>query len=376
VTRLVDSTVKGDPPDKAFPPDAIASREASDTGQAWREFAAAHGAPRGDRQTNGPAARADARAARDGDVLVDLSFLSLIRVHGPDAQSFLQGQLTNDIRSVGPERSQISAWCTPKGRMLAIFRIFMRDDGYILQLPGSLQPEILRRMRMFVLRSKLVLEDASEALVRIGISGPNVARYIDQAGCRVPDAVDAVVRDGPFSIVALPGPHPRFELIGPPEAARELWLKLVRVARPISPEAWAWLNIQAGLPEVLPGTVEALVPQMANLDLLEGVSFGKGCYPGQEIVARVKYLGRIKQRMFPARTGTPVCPSPGTTIVPSSGDGQPAGWIVDAQAAPDGGCDMLAVLTLEQRQNDLRLGESGGPQIEVSHSPYPVDNAG
>jgi len=355
-------------------PDAIANRESSDNGQTWRQFVAAHGAPPGGRRTDVAAARADTRAARDGDVLADLSFLSLIRVNGPDAQSFLQGQLTNDIRDVGSERSQISAWCTPKGRMLAIFRIFMLDDGYILQLPGSLQPEVLRRMRMYVLRAKLVLEDASEALVRVGISGPNAARYIEKAGCRAPGAVDAVARDGAFTVVSLPGPHPRFELIGPPDAARELWLQLVTAARPIGSEAWAWLNIQAGIPEVLPGTVEEFVPQMTNLDLLGGVSFGKGCYPGQEIVARVKYLGRIKQRMFPARTELTDCPSPGTTIVPGSGDGQPVGWVVDAQAAPDGGSDMLVVLTLEQQQNDLRLGTTSGARIEVFPSPYPVDN--
>jgi len=369
-------TVKRNPPEQESPPAAIANREASEGGQQWREFVAAHGAPPGARRTDTSAVRADTLAARDGDVFADLSFLSLIRVHGPDAQSFLQGQLTNDIRNVGPERSQISAWCTPKGRMLAIFRIFMRDDSYVLQLPQPLQSEVLRRMRMYVLRAKLVLEDASEALVRIGISGPNAARYVTEAGCRVPDAVDAVTRNGPFSVVALPGRHPRFELIGPPDVARGLWLQLARVARPIGAEGWAWLNIQAGLPDVLPGTVEEFVPQMTNLDLLGGVSFGKGCYPGQEIVARVKYLGRIKQRMFPVQTEALDCASPGTTIVPGSGDGQPVGWVVDAQAAPDGGCDMLAVLTLEQHLNDLRLGTSNGPAIEVFPSPYPVDNVG
>ncbi len=340
----------------------------------WRAFLAARGARPEGSGGDVAAVREEIQAARDSDVVADLSFWTLVRVHGADAQAFLQGQLSNDIREVTPERSQLSAWCTPKGRMLAIFRVFRRGEEYFLQLPAPLQPEIVRRLRMYVLRARVVVESAGEEFVRIGLSGPNARRILSGTDRAVPEAPNGVTHDGPLTILFLPGPHPRFQLIVPAAEAPGLWDRLATVARPVGTDAWAWLNIRAGLPEILPGTVEEFVPQMANLDLLQGVSFTKGCYPGQEIVARVKYLGRIKQRMFPAWTGGGECPSPGTAIVAAPGDGPAIGWVVDGRAAPAGGWDMLVVLGLEQRRNELRFGGSNDSKIELQEPPYRIDD--
>jgi len=222
----------------------------------WQAFLAAHGARREGSGNAEAAIRDETQAARDTDVLADLSFWALIRVQGPDAQPFLQGQLSNDIREVTAERSQLSAWCTPKGRMLAIFRVFRRGEDYLLQLPAPLRADVVRRLRMYVLRAKVRVEDLGDELIRIGLSGPNALQILMAAGHRVPEGEDAAVQDGAVSILAVPGPHPRFELVVPAAGAAETWNRLAAGARPVGTDAWAWLNIQAGLPEVLPGTVE------------------------------------------------------------------------------------------------------------------------
>lgn len=320
--------------------------------------------------------RDEVRAAAEGTVVADLSPLSLLRAEGADAQAFLQGQFSNDIREVSESHSQLSAYCSPKGRMLAVFRIFQRGSAYYLQLPAAIAEPTARRLRMFVLRAKVKLDPADNELLRIGVSGPQAEALVAAAAGGVPPTVDAGLTQDGVTVLRLPGPHPRFELLAPPARMQELWKSIAAAARPVGAHAWAWLDIAAGVPTVLPETVEEFVPQMANLELVGGVSFKKGCYPGQEIVARMHYLGTLKQRMVRAHLADANCPAPGTKLYASEFGEQSAGTVVDAQPSPHGGCDLLAVAQLTAVQGGgLRVAALNGPVLELSPLPYSLGAA-
>ncbi len=319
--------------------------------------------------------QAERRHVADNDVIADLSHLSLICTTGEDASNFLQGQLSNDIRLVTATHSELAAYCSPQGRMFAVFRVFMRDGVYFLQLPASLMETTLKRLRMFVLRAKVRLDDADTGWVRIGVSGSNAVAILSDAGLATPDLVDACVTDGEVTVLRIAGPTPRFELIGRNETMEHLWTQLQMRLAPVGAAAWSWLDIAAGIPAVLPGTVEQFVPQMANLDLIDGINFKKGCYPGQEIVARMHYLGRLKQRMIRARVETGTRPGPGTLIYAPDFAGQSAGTVVDAQQGPENGFDLLAVVQISSFKNgELHLASPSGPRLQLLEMPYSVES--
>jgi hypothetical protein len=213
--------------------------------------------------------------------LFDLSSLGLIRLEGDDAIGFMQGQFTNDSRNLAEDHSQLSALCTPKGRMLALFRIIGHGDGWLLQLPQTVLPGALKRLQMFILRSKVSLSDASESLVSIGLAGPACLPLVEKLVGKTPEIADALVQSEGISCVRLSGDTPRFMLIVPTEKAEGLWQGLEQDASPASIDLWRLLTIRSGEPVVHSETVEAFIPQMANLQLINGLSFTKGCYTGQ-----------------------------------------------------------------------------------------------
>ncbi len=339
----------------------------------WRAFLAQAGAVLEDeRVVHFGAPEAERRAASNSDILADLSHLAVLRAEGAEAQSFLQGQLSNDILQVSETRAQLSAYCNAKGRMFAIFHIFMRPDGaYYLQLPAALAEPMLKRLRMFILRAKLKLDYADAALGRIGLSGPNAETLLKTALGNAPaNAYDSLTQDD-VTVVRLPGPHARFVLHAPVARLMPLWRTLSAKAMPVGAGPWSWLDIMAGIPVILPGTVEEFVPQMANLDLVGGVSFTKGCYPGQEIVARMHYLGRLKQRMFRAHVQGASLPLPGTPVFAPDLPGQSTGSVLDAQPAPGGGYDLLAVLHISSHEaGELHLQASDGARLSLESLPY------
>ncbi len=309
-----------------------------------------------------------------GDVIADLSHLSLICATGEDAGSFLQGQVSNDIRLVTATHSELAAYCSPQGRMFAVFRVFMRDGVYFLQLPASLTEPTLKRLKMFVLRAKVTLADADTEWVRVGVSGPNTPAILAEAGLALPGHNDNCVTDGGLTVLQISEPAPRFEIIGLSEAMERVWTQLRARLAPVGAAAWSWLDIAAGIPVVLPGTVEQFVPQMANLDLVGGINFKKGCYPGQEIVARMHYLGRLKQRMIRARVETGKRPEPGAPVYAPDFVDQSAGTVVDAQPGPDGGFELLAVVQLSSiRNGELHLDSPSGPKLQRLEMPYSIE---
>jgi folate-binding protein YgfZ len=338
----------------------------------WKSFLQDRGARFENGAVRGFAApEREIEAAAKATVLVDVSDQALIRVHGADARDFLNGQFSNDARRVDDRHSQLAAWCNAKGRVLAVLRVFRRGADYYLQLPASLQESILTRLRMFVLRAKVMLEDADTELVGLGLAGPRAEVLLRDMLGDLPADIDGCCTRADTTVLRLPGPGPRFLLIAPPATTRAQWQRLGARATPVGPPAWAWLDIAAGIPRVYPQTGEAFVPQMLNLELLGGVDFKKGCYPGQEIVARMHYLGRPKQRMVRARS--PAEAQPGMPVYAPDLPGQASGSVVDATVSPDGGYDLLVVVRIGgAAAGVLRLGTEAGPALTLLPLPYPL----
>jgi hypothetical protein len=335
----------------------------------WSDFLIAHGATFDqDRVASFGDPAAELVAARDRAILCDLSSLAVLRVGGPDAEAFLQGQFTNDVAVLGPGSTQYSAWCSPKGRMLANFLLRRSGEStFELLLPASLGQAIAKRLRMFVLRSRVQVDDASAESVRLGIAGPDAGRAIAAVLGRVPVLGEAV-SSVDLVVAALPGP--RYVVAVTPGAAPPCWDRLRTHCRPAGFAAWQWSTIRAGVPIITPATADLFVPQTANWDVLEGISFQKGCYAGQEIVARTQYLGRLKERLALAHLEQ-APPVPGTRLYSTAFDEQPCGTTVNAAAAPQGGSDLLAVLQLAAiASGDVHLGALDGPALRLMKLPY------
>ncbi len=296
-------------------------------------------------------ARGEAQAALCGDAVFDLGHLALIAVDGDEAEEFLQGQLTNDVRDITAEHAQMSAWCSPKGRVLTNLLAFRHHGRLLLQLPGSLLEQTLKRMRMFVLRAHATLEDASASWMRMGAVGDgSAARLRDLLGS-LPENAEELRAIDDLTIIRLRGPRPRYQLLGTHEAVTKVWNACREVALPAGADAWELLDIEAGVASIGPDTSGSFVPQMINLDRIGGVSFTKGCYVGQEIVARTQHLGSIKRRMYRAHWSgdSPIAPGDGLTT--STDAASPKAQVVNAQPLPDGGFAVLAVMPIEVAAN-------------------------
>lgn len=320
---------------------------------------------------------AELRAALNGDDLCsDLSYRGLIAVQGPDADQFLQGQLTCDVRQATHTHSLLGAFCTPKGRALACFRLFRRDDVLYLELPHTLVEPVLTRLCKYLLRAKAALKDASGSLVRFGMAGPNAETLLTGLFGAIPEIVNGAVHttgDWPgITIIRAPGTLPRFELHGSLLEMQAIWKTLERKAIFTGAEPWRLLDILAGIPTIYPETAETFVPQMLNLQWLDGISFQKGCYTGQEVVARTHYLGKLKRRMYLARVDSPAPPRPGDPLFsPQADASQGAGRLVDAARHPEGGYTVLAAALIDcAEQGVLQLGDANGPMLKLEPLPY------
>lgn len=322
-------------------------------------------------------AAAELASVRSGTVLADLSHFGLIHFSDEDAQSFLQGQVSCDIKAINPSATRSTAlygsYCNPKGRMLASFLMWHDSGGYAMQLPSALRVAIQKRLSMYVLRAKVKLTDSSDALVRIGVAGKSSEMLMREILGKVPGSPLEVVHVQAESVIRLA--QDRFELVVPAGEAQNVWEYLRKHAVPVGTPCWDWLEIKAGIPIITTPTQEQFVPQMANLDAIGGISFQKGCYPGQEIVARTQYLGKIKRRMVLAH----IQPSPETPI--EAGDElfsvdmgeQSSGMIANAAPAPEGGFDVLAVIqTSSIEAGRIHWMSLDGPMLDIMPLPYLV----
>lgn len=306
---------------------------------------------------------AGARAALEGDALYLLPQLGGLRVEGRDAVSFLQGQLSSDVAALNPGRAQLSSYNSPKGRVLAVFVSARDKEGIALETRAGLVPALEKRLRMFVLRAQVQLRDTSASAPLLGFSGPTAARTLEALGLPAPQAEWEIAVQDSVTVMRRPGSIARYSLQAAPARLVQLWRALAPHAPACGPAAWRLLEILAGQPSVVAATQDQFVAQMLNLDALGGISFSKGCYTGQEVVARLHYLGKLKRRMFLAQAAQ--APVPGTAIHLAQGDVQAVGEVVDAAPHPAQGAALLAVLQVQHAGQALRLGSPQGVALQV-----------
>jgi hypothetical protein len=297
----------------------------------------------------------------------ELSRYGAIALAGPDAAKFLQGLSTNDVRLVGPGRSTLGALCQVNGRVSVLFRVFERGGELVLRLPAPLVPGTLERLRRVVFRARVQVTDKSAELARAGAAGPGAAGALARLAGAAPEREDGAVTAGPHTILRVPGDPPRFEIHAPPADLAPLLEGLAAEGFERGDDGlWTLLEIRAGLPEVEAATVDAFLPQNLDLERLSGLSFSKGCYPGQEVVARTQHLGEIKRRLCRARAAGSEVPAPATPLrALDAGSERDGGKVVRAAPGPDGTIELLAVIPAAELASGARLalGHAAGPRV-------------
>jgi tRNA-modifying protein YgfZ len=307
-------------------------------------------------------------------VFCDLGQFGTLRVSGEEAQSFLQNLLSNDIREVSSSRAQFSSLNTAKGRMLATMLIWREGDDYLLQLPCVLCEAIRKKLSMYVLRSKVKITDASDEIISFGLSGENAQEILRAQFGELPQAALGCICIAQNSAINISST--RWQINTSAAHASTLWSALSQHAQPVGSACWDWLNIRSGIPVILPKTQEQFVAQMVNLELVGGVNFKKGCYPGQEIVARMQYLGKLKRRMYLAHLDSSDVPHAGDELYSADMEGQASGMIVNAAPAPGGGYDVLAsVQTSSQQSQKVHWKSLQGAALRFLPLPYPLPDA-
>jgi folate-binding protein YgfZ len=305
---------------------------------------------------------AEAQAMRDSAIVTPLTGSGLISVSGDDASSFLNAQLTSDVGTVSAGRAQYSGYCTPKGRLLATPLLFSDSNAHWLLLPGELAEPVTARLQKYVLRAKAKLEVASAAFAVFGVTGARSAMAVADGLSAQQQEFD-VRHDEHTSLIALPGG--RYLLICSVDHAAAGWQKLTAHARPAGSRWWELQTIRSGIATITAATQEMFTPQMVALDARGGVSFEKGCYPGQEIVARTRYLGDVKRRLYHGFSTQPL--SPGLTITGGEDD-KTLGTVTNAAQAAAQEWEFLAVLQRDAVEADLQLRVRDGDSIKIERA--------
>jgi len=306
-------------------------------------------------------AAAELQAAGKQTLLVPLTHLEQIEVSGEDAKSFLHSQFTSDINHLPESQAQHSGWCSDKGRLQASFLVWRDGDNYRLLLAGDLREATQKRLQMFVLRSKVKLTALGDAMIQLGIAGPQATEALADASLPCPAEPMAIsVRDG-ITVIRLE--TDRFIVAAPLSAMARLWQQLSVKARPAGVPVWRWLDVEAAFPLVTLATKEEFVPQMADFDKIGGVSFHKGCYPGQEVVARTQYLGKVKRHLF--RVHSQQALKAGDPLYSPENPDQACGTVMSAAPAPSGGFAALAVVQSNFSHN-VHLESREGPQVQAA----------
>jgi tRNA-modifying protein YgfZ len=292
----------------------------------------------------------------------------VLRFDGPDAQSFLQSQLTNNVSAVNDQRSQYTGYCTPKGRLLASPLLWRRDGAYYLMLPRELCEPLRKRLSMYILRAKVKAADVSAEQVLFGVDSAGAAAIVALTGA-APGVAHDVVHGNEITVIKLP--VNRYLIAAPVVQAGKIETALAVVASSTAETLWTTLDIEAGIPTVVAATQEQFVPQTVNFDLIGAVSFDKGCYPGQEIVARTHYLGKVKQRMVRARVTANGAPAAGDKLYSAPFGDQACGMIVSSVNVNTDSHDVLAVVqtsTLEAAAVHWKTVD--GPVLQIAPLPY------
>jgi len=303
------------------------------------------------------------------NIICDLSHLGLLEISGDDAVTFLQGQVTNDVKLLNASNAHYTGYCSPKGRLLALFFAFSHHQKLHLQFNQKLLEPISKRLKMYVMRSKVSINNVSDTVVKIGLNGNDVPALLVTFFSHIPTQAYESFSEENATLIRLAGNSPRFEIICETERAKQIWQSLKAKCKPVGRACWEWLEIQAGIPDIYVQTQEEFVPQMVNLDLLNAINFKKGCYTGQEIVARTHYLGKVKRRTHLAHIATSTPPQAGDDVMNLNKEA--VGKIVRSAIAPTNGYSVLAEIRLESVETgDLFVNDT---KLEIQALPYALN---
>ncbi|HEY2818372.1 MAG TPA: folate-binding protein [Casimicrobiaceae bacterium] len=315
------------------------------------------------------------RAAEHSAVVSNATGLAVLRIEGDDAATFLQGQLSSDVAALAADMAQWSSYNSPKGRMLANLRLWRDSEGFGALTSADLAAAIRKRLAMFVLRAKVRIDDLSSTHNVLGVGGPDAASAVAKRFA-IPPIADGVVTCAETRATIVGLGKRRFALVTDAAGDAAVQTDLAEAATPVGGDVWRWLAIDAGVPLVTVPTSDQFIPQMLNWDALDGISFQKGCYPGQEIVARMRYLGRLKERLYGFRVTAPREPSVGARVYGAKFGEIPCGTVVNAAPSPDGGHALLAVVQVSAIEGSgLALDGIDGPALVRVPLPYTVADA-
>lgn len=305
------------------------------------------------------------KASRNNSI--DLVDLGLIRTNGKDAKQFLQGQLTCDLEEINAERSRLGAHCDVKGRIIAIFRLFFYQNDYYFLLPSSMLSLLLASLQKYAVFSKVTLTNVSKDWQKIGLYGPSLKDLLTDQNLYVAKENEVAEFCDKLSI-SIPGPVPRHILLAPTSEP----IKFIKTLEQQNIDHWHLLDIMAGIPTIYPETSAQFTPHQLNFPQINGVSFNKGCYIGQEIIARTHYLGRSKSRLFRVGFQDNNPSSPGTPLFDSDLKIKKGALIM---CAKEQGHHYQALICLQTQAiyNNIRLGSLEGPLINFLELPYSIN---
>ncbi|MFJ7793322.1 YgfZ/GcvT domain-containing protein [Pseudomonas sp. NPDC096950] len=304
----------------------------------------------------------------DSAFFCTLSHEGVLAVRGADAGKFLQGQLTCNLNYLSDTQASLGARCTQKGRMQSSFRILLQGDGVLLAMASELLEPQLADLKKYAVFSKSKLTDESAAWVRFGLDHGDAA--LSSLGLELPTDTDSVARNE--GLIAIRVSPERAELWVAVEQADAIKGKLSALLAEGELNQWLLGQVRAGIGQVMPSTRELFIPQMLNLQAVGGVSFKKGCYTGQEIVARMQYLGKLKRRLYRLKLDGSELPEPGTQLFAPSHNSSIGEVVIAARDAQN--IELLAVLQAEAAETgDIHLAALEGPALHLLDLPYALD---
>ncbi|MBL4711905.1 MAG: folate-binding protein YgfZ [Gammaproteobacteria bacterium] len=307
----------------------------------------------------------------DNNIICDLSHFSTVVFAGQDAAEFIQGQFTNDVNFIDENSSQISGFCNKKGRMIANFRLFQHQQNYFISIRSDLVERSINHLQKYILRAQTAIQDVSEQLIHLGVSGANAADLLSPFIDNLNTKVNGVSHNEDYIVIRAPSEIPRYEIFCSLEHAKTLWESIAKKASMVNSSCWNYLDIQNGLPFIDSDTSEAFVPQMANMELIDGISFEKGCYTGQEIVARTHFLGKQKRRTYRIKFATDTKPKVGEQLATdTSTENQYTGTLVTLQSTAENEYEALAVIQIKAADEGKIKLKDTGDEVTLLDLPY------
>ena len=302
------------------------------------------------------------------DVVCPLSNISILKISGADALNFLQSQFSNDINLLTESLSQINSYCNPKGRIISVFRMIKLENEYFLLLQKELSGKVMERLAMHKLNANVDIDDCTDEYYLLGvILQKNTDTHTELT---LPGNYNAACTNKDLTTIKICNSSEKFLLFFKHEHMNIFWDKFIKQLSLVGTSAWELSNIYYGSPDVFEETSEHFVPQMLNMDITGGVSFTKGCYPGQEIVARLHYLGDPNKRMYMINIASEKTFTPGTKLFREDNDQESCGEIVSAQQLYNSKSAALAVIRTRDISERIIVKSQDNPIITVKDLPY------